>query len=190
MRTEARQFRHMIAVALVALLPGCLGGNDLSREGLSLPLVPAVVVPDAPLAFMQCVPYAREVSGIQIYGDAWTWWNQAGGRYARGKAPQAGAVLALKRTNSLQLGHVAVVARVMDSRKILVDHANWGDDEDTRGKIHTRQPVIDVSPKNDWSAVRFMNIQGTYGRVYPAHGFIYGDPPPATDQRVASYRPR
>jgi hypothetical protein len=31
-------------------------------------------------AYLQCVPYARQVSGIQIYGDAWTWWDQAAGR--------------------------------------------------------------------------------------------------------------
>ena len=33
-------------------------------------------------AYLQCVPYARDVSGIQIYGDAHTWWDQAQGRYA------------------------------------------------------------------------------------------------------------
>src|SRR3546814_5614904 len=29
----------------------------------------------------QCVPFARAASGIQIYGDAWTWWGQAEDRY-------------------------------------------------------------------------------------------------------------
>ncbi|MGC8159731.1 hypothetical protein ACP3WZ_24715, partial [Salmonella enterica] len=32
----------------------------------------------------ECVPFARAASGIQIYGDAWTWWGQAAGRYRRG----------------------------------------------------------------------------------------------------------
>ena len=32
--------------------------------------------------YLQCVPYARQVSGIRIYGDAHTWWDQAEGRYA------------------------------------------------------------------------------------------------------------
>ena len=34
--------------------------------------------------YLQCVPYARQVSGIRIFGDAHTWWGQAEGRYARG----------------------------------------------------------------------------------------------------------
>lgn len=42
--------------------------------------------------YLQCVPYAREVSGIQIYGDAHTWWDQAEGKFKRGKRPKVGAV--------------------------------------------------------------------------------------------------
>jgi hypothetical protein len=84
-------------------------------------------------------------------------------------------VLTLKKTRRLTAGHLAVVASVVDSRRILVDHANWGDNASTRGKIHKRQPVIDVSRNNDWSAVRFLNTLGTFGAVYPAYGFIYAD---------------
>lgn len=123
--------------------------------------------------FLQCVPFARTVSGVEIYGDAWTWWNQAEGRYRRGREPRIGAVLALRQTGRLRLGHVAVVVARIDERRLLVSHANWGGDSRTRGKIHTRQPVMDVSPANDWSQLRFMNTQGTFGSVYPAHGFIY-----------------
>lgn len=123
--------------------------------------------------FLQCVPYAREVSGIEIYGDAWTWWRQAAGNFRRGHIPAVGAVLAFKKTRRLKYGHVAVVAAILDSRHILVNQANWGSDSRTRGKVHLRQPVVDVSPKNDWSQLRLMNTLGTYGRMYPAHGFIY-----------------
>ncbi|MBC7136842.1 MAG: CHAP domain-containing protein [Oceanibaculum nanhaiense] len=123
--------------------------------------------------FLQCVPFARTVSGVEIYGDAWTWWTQAEGRYRRGREPRIGAVLALRQTGRLRLGHVAVVVARIDERRLLVSHANWGGDSRTRGKIHTRQPVMDVSPANDWSQLRFMNTQGTFGSVYPAHGFIY-----------------
>ena len=124
--------------------------------------------------FLQCVPYARQVSGIQIYGDAWTWWGQAGKKnFQRGNRPQVGAVLALRKTSRLKLGHVAVVSAILDRRKILVNHANWGSDSRTRGKVHYRQPVVDVSPNNDWSQVRMMNTLGSFGSVYPAHGFIY-----------------
>lgn len=125
--------------------------------------------------YVQCVPYARDRSGVQIYGDAWTWWAKADGRYDRGLQPRHGAVLTLKKTDRLRSGHVAVVVAVVEPRKILVDHANWGSDASTKSKIHVRQPVIDVSPNNDWSAVRFMNTQGGFGAIYAAHGFIYGE---------------
>lgn len=32
--------------------------------------------------------------------------------------------------------------------------------------------VVDVSEKNDWSAVRVMSNPGALGRVYPITGFI------------------
>jgi surface antigen len=136
--------------------------------------------------YSQCVPYARDFSGIQIYGDAWTWWSQANGRYDRGHTPQRGAVLTLKKTKRLTAGHVAVVASIIDSRHILVDHANWGNNSSTRGKIHVRQPAIDVSPKNDWSQIRFLNTLGSFGAVYPAYGFIYADTTTHTAQNQAA----
>ncbi|RZJ82850.1 MAG: CHAP domain-containing protein, partial [Massilia sp.] len=58
----------------------------------------------------ECVPFARAASGIQIWGDAWTWWDQAKGRYARGNTPRVGAVFAFAKSNKLPLGHVAVVS--------------------------------------------------------------------------------
>lgn len=177
-------------VGLCLLLSACFStGNTASRpSGVDGPMpsdtvqsVARVKIPTSPLnnftptnKFLQCVPYAREVSGIQIYGDAWTWWGQAGKKnFQRGNRPQVGAVLALRKTSRLKLGHVAVVSAILDDRKILVNHANWGSDSRTRGKVHYRQPVVDVSPNNDWSEVRMMNTLGSFGRVYPAHGFIY-----------------
>ena len=157
---------------LLALLASCSQSGRTARAP-SGPPAGTLLVSHPPGGFIQCVPYARDISGVQIFGDAWTWWGQADGRYERGPAPAPGAVLTLRRTQRLGAGHVAVVSAVVDGRKILVDHANWGDNSNTRGKIHMRQPVIDVSPKNDLSAVRFMNFQGSFGAVYPAYGFIY-----------------
>ncbi len=127
-----------------------------------------ILVPPRPL---QCVPYAREVSGIDIRGDAWTWWRSAKGHYRTGQQPQVGAVLALKRSKRLRAGHLAVVTGVLNSREILVDQANWLN----QGQIHISTPVRDVSANNDWSAVRVWYIPGDiYGvRSYAAHGFIY-----------------
>jgi hypothetical protein len=79
--------------------------------------------------------------------------------------------LVLKRTSHLRYGHVSVVSRVISSREILVDHANWLN----RGQIHKNEPVRDVSANNDWSVVRVWYTPGnTLGtRHYPAYGFIH-----------------
>src|SRR5258706_14437937 len=60
-------------------------------------------------SYLQCVPYARQVSGIAIHGDAYTWWDQAEGRYARGSSPRVGAVMAFRPHGNMRLGHVAAV---------------------------------------------------------------------------------
>lgn len=125
--------------------------------------------------YLQCVPYARQVSGIQIYGDAHTWWGQAEGRYARGDRPKVGAVLAFKPHGSSSLGHVAAVSRIIDSRTILIRHANWSPINGRRGQIEDDVKVIDVSGANDWSEVRvwYAPLQALGGTHWPVHGFIY-----------------
>jgi surface antigen len=104
---------------------------------------------------LQCVPYAREHSAIKIYGDAWTWWDQASGKYERGQAPASGAVMVLTNYAGPNHGHVAVVKRIVSSREIRIDHANWLND----GSIYVNNPVMDVSAANDWSQVRVFKIQ-------------------------------
>lgn len=129
--------------------------------------------------YLQCVPYARQVSGIQIYGDAHTWWGQAEGRYARGDRPKIGAVLAFKPHGNSRLGHVAAVSRIIDSRTILIRHANWSPINGRRGQIEDNVRVIDVSPDNDWSAVRvwYAPIEDMGGTQWPVEGFIYPSKP-------------
>jgi surface antigen len=122
-------------------------------------------------ADLECVSYARQLTGVQIQGDAWTWWHSAAGRYARSNKPTPMSVLVLRRTHQLPGGHVAVVRSVVGAREIRVDHANW-DDRRTRGRIYENMSVIDVSPRNDWTSLRFWNGAG-YGKVYAAHGFIH-----------------
>lgn len=132
----------------------------------------------------QCVPYARDVSGIQIRGDAHTWWRQAEGRYERGAQPRVGAVMVLSKTQRLKYGHVAVVTKVIDSRNIEVTHANWGGDRHTRTVVYKAMPVKDVSSNNDWSKARFWHYpSSTYGSVYPNSGFIYA---PNNDTTISS----
>ena len=173
--TGKATFHFAIALAsgcaMAVFLSSCTTPRQAARPGSET----TIALTPPPGNYMQCVPYARDTSGIQIYGDAWTWWAKADGRYGRGNAPSIGSVLTLKKTNRLSSGHVAVVAAVVEPRRILVDHANWGDNSNMRHKVHHRQPVIDVSPNNDWSEVRFMNTLGSFGAIYPAHGFIYGE---------------
>ena len=134
---------------------------------LPKPLLAKIVTPNSPL---QCVPYARKLSNIQIRGNAWTWWEQAEGRYPRSSHPKAGAVMVLQRKQN-SLGHVAYVEEVIDNRTALVSHANWLN----KGRIHNLAPVIDVSEANDWSAVRFWNTEGGHfgGNTYYPYGFIH-----------------
>jgi surface antigen len=123
----------------------------------------------------ECVPIARALSGIQIFGNASTWWDQADGRFERGHAPKRGAVLTFKPYGSMRLGHVATVSRIVDDRTILVTHSNWSLINGRRGQIERNVKVIDVSPENDWTSVRvwYAPLADLGGTVWPVHGFIY-----------------
>lgn len=134
--------------------------------------------------YWQCVPFARLVSGVQIFGDAWTWWKQAAGRYDTGFAPKAGAVLCFKPTGRMTLGHVAVVSQVLTDRIIQITHANWSRIGGTRGQIEKDVTVIDVSPQGDWSMVKvwYDPVRDLGTTAYPTYGFIYQD---VIAQRVA-----
>jgi surface antigen len=121
------------------------------------------------VASISCVPYARNVSGIEVKGNAWEWWENAAGLYPRGHVPQVGAVLVYQSNRQMPLGHVAVVSHIFDSREIEVDQANW-----PHGGIERGTMVIDVSARNDWSAVRVeIGESSNYGSIYPTYGFIY-----------------
>jgi surface antigen len=123
---------------------------------------------------ISCVPYARARSGIQLSGDAWQWWEAASGRYERGRAPRPGSVLVIARTARLPSGHLSVVSRVLSSREVLVDHANWASGA-ARGRIATDQRVVDVSPNNDWSLVRvwYPRVNDFGITAFPARGFVH-----------------
>jgi len=124
---------------------------------------------------VQCAPYARQVTGLPLYGPAAGWWRQSDGRFAHGSQPVPGAVLVFRPTRRLPDGHVSVVRKVLGPRAILVEQANWEPD-----RIDRASPVLDVSPDNDWSLVRvWWRPARAIGRtLYPAYGFILPGPPP------------
>jgi surface antigen len=131
--------------------------------------------------WMECVPYARRVSGIELTGDAYVWWNEAAGRYQRGDTPASGSVLSFRSNGRMRLGHVAVGTEVVNRREIVVTQANWGGPGFVRGGVSSGISVVDVSPDNDWTAVRVaLGHSSSYGSVYPTYGFIYGHDAPAT----------
>ena len=134
--------------------------------------------------YLQCVPFARTFSGIQIFGDAYTWWQQASGKYNKGFVPKTGAVLVFKQTGIMRQGHVAVVSQVLTDRVIQVTHANWSVISGTRGKIEKDVTVIDVSQQGDWSSVKvwYDPVRDLGNTVYPTYGFIY-----SSTQNAARY---
>lgn len=146
-----------------------LSCNLAAAAVLAITLVASTV---AQAGVLQCVPYARSVSGIDIRGNARTWWQQAAGVYARGQQPKVGAVLAFRASGAMPYGHVAVVGRVLDDRRVLLNHANWS----RPGMIERAALAEDVSPAGDWTQVRVWHAPtASLGlRVSPTYGFIYG----------------
>jgi surface antigen len=127
--------------------------------------------------YWQCVPFARLISGIQIFGDAYTWWQQAIGKYDVGFQPKAGAVLCFKPTERMRLGHVAVVSQVLTDRIVQITHANWSPIEGSRGKVEKDVTLVDVSPEGNWSQVKvwYDPNRDLGGSTYATYGFIYQD---------------
>lgn len=126
-------------------------------------------------AAWQCAPFARMISGIQLFGAAASWWNQAIGKYAQGSTPKLGSVLVFKAAGAMHSGHVATVSRIISDRVIKVTHANWSIINGHRGQVERDVTVVDASPDNDWSKVRvwYGPINDVGIKAYPVYGFIY-----------------
>jgi hypothetical protein len=161
-------FRLAAAAAFCAMLAGC----SSAPEGAFSRNTPADN--DATMTMLEkpvsCVPFARDHSGVNIHGDAYTWWDQAEGHYPRTSSPGKGAVMVLTGYAGSKHAHVAVVRRIVSSREIRIDHANWLNN----GAIYLDDPVADISPGNDWSQVLVWNVQThAWGvHTYDVQGFI------------------
>lgn len=137
-------------------------------------LCASVAFPSAANAqsYLQCAPFARLFSGIQLFGAAGGWWSQAIGKYAEGAAPKLGSVLVFKAVGAMRSGHVATVTQLVSDRIIKVTHANWGG---AKGQVEHDVTVMDTSARNDWSAVKvwYRPIGDIGTHAYPTYGFIY-----------------
>ncbi len=134
-------------------------------------------------ARLQCVPFARRESGVEIYGNANTWWRQAAGRYETAQEPSESAVMVLEGYANANRGHVAVVREVVSPRLVIVDHANWLNG----GEITRDVPIMDVSEAGDWSEVKVWHVPGRHwgGRTYNVQGFILNILTEAARQQAA-----
>lgn len=143
--------------------------------GLAMLATACVTVPAAATAYLQCAPFARMESGIQLFGNARDWWQMAAGRYERGQEPRVGSVMAFAPTRAMPIGHVAVVSRIVSDRELLITHANWSPINGRRGQVERNVRAIDVSEAGDWSSVRVWYApMGDLGiRANPVRGFIY-----------------
>lgn len=92
---------------------------------------------------------------------------------------------------NMRLGHVAAVSRIIDSRTVMLKHANWSPINGRRGQIENNVRAVDVSPANDWTKVRvwYAPTQALGRTEWPVHGFIYNEPARAGPQSGLAERP-
>jgi len=178
LRTGAGSAAVVVLAALVAL-----GACSPASDGARFRGDAGVSDLTGHYAVLECVPFARALSGIELRGNAADWWQRAEGRYARTNTPAVGGVLVLRRSARLAHGHVGVVSHVISEREILVTQANW-----VRNRVFSDMPVIDVSPDNDWRSVRvwWPPAQQMGAASYPAYGFILPDDAVSREQLVAN----
>ena len=163
-----------LPVLLACLVSACAGGRQASSDH------------DLRYPGLSCAPFARELTGIQLRGDAGGWWSAASGRYERVRSPEVGSVLVFQSVGRLRSGHVSVVSRVRGPRLIDVIQANW-----VPGELERDQPVLDVSAPNDWSLVRVWYAPtGQLGsHAYPTYGFILPRAPLSHDTLASAAGP-
>lgn len=180
----SRSLKYSALISVFAvLLSGCQTFNMISPQAgyiASPEAIKPIPKPAQPAYYkiseaIQCVPYAREKSGIQIFGNAHTWWGQAKRKgYELSETPVIGTVMVLSKAGKLNYGHLAVVTNIIDDRTIEVTHSNWGNSPETRRVIYNRMNVIDSSRNGDWSYARFWHYaSGSYGSSYKVSGFIH-----------------
>jgi hypothetical protein len=162
------QLRFAVAAVFFLQMAGCASTGNLNYAA-NEPVTAGgrIETPSHPL---ECVEFARAHSGIALRGDASEWWAQAAGRFARGDKPKEGSILVLTGYAGAHRSHLAVVREIISPREIRVDHSNWLND----GAVYLGDPVVDVSPENNWSEVRVYNQRASaWGRqTYLVQGFI------------------
>ena len=124
---------------------------------------------------LQCVPYARALTGVEIRGDAHTWWGQAEGRYRARRPAKGWRGDGLCPAWQYAAGPCRGGAAIRRQAHVLISHANWSTIDGGRGHIEDDVRVVDATEANDWSRVRvWYTPNAALGTTeWPLHGFIY-----------------
>ena len=172
MTTQSAPIRRLLLATFAAALCGTIGVSASAAQPVQKAKHPAV-------ERLNCVQFVKQSSPISLSGDAFAWWDHASGVYSRGSAPQEGAVMVFAKTHAMPHGHVAIVREQIDSRTLMIDHANWSRFAGHRGQVEREVRVIDVSKDNDWSKVRvwYHSLSDVGQTVYPLRGFVYSQAP-------------
>ncbi len=132
--------------------------------------------------YLQCVPYAREMSGIaDLRRRAYV--VGPGGRAVPARPHAAGrrsdGVSAASQDEAGPCGRRRPESSI--ARTVLLNHSNWSPINGRRGQIERNVKAIDVSPDNDWSSVRvwYHPLQAFGKTRWPVHGFIHSGKPRA-----------
>ncbi len=175
--TDYKRMRKTLSALICAVSTLCAAGSLEAKTTAHKTTKIAAAKANSSSPYLQCVTFARQFTGMQIFGDAWTWWEKANAKYEEGQAPKPGAVLVFKSQGKMKLGHVAVVSQIITDRYIQITHANWSPIGGRRGKVEENVNVLDVSENGDWSKVKVwygpLNDLGT--TIYTTYGFIYNN---------------
>jgi surface antigen len=88
----------------------------------------------------ECVPYVRYETGVPIYGDAYTWYQQAiDANYATNNSvPRIGSIIVFDIQGNMTAGHVGIVTSI-NGTSLGIRSQNWHND------LKVSDDVIDVS---------------------------------------------
>ena len=123
----------------------------------------SIVAATQKVVAIECAEFVRKESSFWIFSHAYGWKDAAKKfGYSIGNKPVLKSVLYFPRQLNAPDAHVVIVTKVIDSRKITIDHANWK----RQGEIERDVVVEDISEKGNWSQVTLK------GKTLNTGGFI------------------
>lgn len=151
-----------------------------SNKKITIPTVIFLLTFNVNAYAIQCVDYIKQNYSqySDMSGNANTWWSKTD-KITKQYTPSVGSVLVFPGPSAA--GHVAYVAKVISSKEILVNHANWNRNTGAvDGSIWKNVRIQDVSDGNKWTKVKMeFGSSGQLGSTsYNTYGFVVPIPPP------------